>query len=154
VTAYDAAGGAAGSGHVLSTQTTPVTVTANTTTTVNFVLNGVVKSLIVSNGTLPNTCASSGSVPLNVEALDASGNAIIGPGNYSDASGDPLTITLTTTDNSGHSTFANGTITAPSATVPALNWASGFLDPQTVGATVSGGTIAGSITTDLLGGCT
>jgi hypothetical protein len=153
LTAYDATGGASGGGHVLSTQTTPVTVVANTTTTVNFVLNGVVKSLIVSNGILPNPCASSGSVPLNVEALDASGSAIIGPGTYSDAAGDPLTITLTTTDTSGNSTFTNGVITAPGAAAPSLNWSTGFQNFQTIGATVSGGTIAGPITTDVLGGC-
>jgi virginiamycin B lyase len=153
VTAYDANGGAGGGGHVLSTQTLPVTITANTTTTVNFVLNGVVKSLIVGNGILPNPCASSGSVPLNVEALDASGNAIIGPGNYSDAAGDPLTITLTTTDTSGNSTLTNGVITAPGGSSPALNWSTGFQNFQTIGATVSGGTIAGSIATDVLGGC-
>ncbi len=153
VTAYDATGGASGSGNKLSIQMLPVTVTANTTNTVNFVLNGVVKSLVISNAASSNPCASSGSVPLNVEALDASGNAIIGPGNYSDAAGDPLTITLTTTDTSGHSTFANGVITGPSGTAPALNWSSGFQNFQTVGATVTGGTIAGSIATDVFGGC-
>jgi virginiamycin B lyase len=154
VTAYDATGGAAGGGHVLSTQTAPVTVTANTTTTVNFVLNGVVKSFVVSNGILGNTCASTGSLMLNAQAFDASGNTIIGPGNYSDAAGDPLTITLTTTDSSWQSTLANGTITAPGVAAPVLNWLGGPLNSQTVNATVSGGTIAGSITPDAVIGCT
>ncbi len=153
VTAYDATGGAGGSGHVLSTQTTPVTVVANTTTTVNFVLNGVVKSVLVSNGILGNICNSTGTLQLNVAALDASGNTIIGPGTYSDANGNPLTITLTTTDTSGHSTFANGVITAPGTTTPALNWTSGPLNNQTLSATITGGTFTGTITPDPLGGC-
>jgi virginiamycin B lyase len=154
VTAYDATGGVSGSGHVLSTQTTPVSVVANTTTTVNFVLNGVVKSVLVSNGILGTICSSSGSLQLNMEAYDASGNTIIGPGNYSDANGNPLTITLTTTNSSGRSTFANGVITAPGAAAPVLNWSGGPLNNQTISAAVSGGTISGSITTDPIGGCT
>ncbi len=153
VTAYDATGGAGGSGHVLSTQTAPVTIVANTATTVNFVLNGVVKSVLVSNGILGAICNSTGTLQLNVAALDASGNTIIGPGTYSDANGNPLTITLTTTDSSGHSTFANGVITAPGSTTPALNWTGGPLNNQILSATVTGGTFAGTITPDPLGGC-
>ena len=148
VTAYDATGGAAGSGNVLSTQTVAVTVTPNTTSTVNFVLNGVVQSLVVSTGLTNPGCAASGTVPLLVQALDPSGNAIIGPGNYSDAGGDPLTVTLTTTDLSGRSTFTNGVLTAPPAATaqPALNWTGGQIISQNVSATVTGGTITGTVT--------
>jgi virginiamycin B lyase len=151
VTAYDATGGASGGGHVLSTQTAAVTVTPNTTTTVNFVLNGVVNSVEVSAGTINQNCANSGSVPIIVQAQDASGNAIIGPGNYSDAAGDPLTFTL--------STNGNGTITSPSVTspssAPALTWSGTILNPQTLSAAVSGGTITGTITSGFAqGNCT
>ena len=136
---------------MLSTQTAAVTVTPNTTTTVNFVLNGVVNSVEVSAGTINQNCANSGSVPIIVQAQDASGNAIIGPGNYSDAAGDPLTFTL--------STNGNGTITSPSVTspssAPALTWSGTILNPQTLSAAVSGGTITGTITSGFAqGNCT
>jgi streptogramin lyase len=144
VTAYDATGGAAGSGNKLSIQTLPVSVPANSTTTINIVLNGIVKSLVLSAGAVPPGCASTGSIPILAEALDASGSAIVGPGSYSDAAGNPLTFTLTTTDTSGRSTFSNGAITSP-ATTPTFNWNGGFINTQTITATLSGGTIAGSI---------
>jgi virginiamycin B lyase len=155
VIAYDAIGGAAGSGNKLSVQTLPVSIVANTTNTINVVLNGIVKSLAVSAATGYNSCNSSGTIALSLQAIDASGNAIIGPGNYSDAAGNALTITLTTSDTSSQSSIANGAITRPGATpAPALNWSGGFLNSQTVSATVSGGTITGTTTpAGIQGGC-
>jgi streptogramin lyase len=144
VTAYDATGGASGGGHVLSTQTALVTVTANTSNTVNFVLNGVVNSVTITNPPIPITCANSGNIPIVVQAQDASGNAIIGPGNYSDANGDPLTINLTT---NGNGVISPATVTSPSST-PALTWSGGILVEQTLSATITGGTIPGTITPD------
>jgi hypothetical protein len=146
ITAYDATGGAAGSGHALSTETLPVTIQANTTTVVNFVLNGIVDAATILRGTPSAGCSAAGTYPLTFEAYDAAGNIIVGPGSYSDAAGDALTFTLTTTDTSGESTFSNGTITGPSSGAPVLNWSGGVLNYQTINATVSGGTIPGSIT--------
>lgn len=148
VTAYS---GTNATGNVLSTQTATVTVTANTTNTVNFVLNGVVNSIEVTTAPIPSNCAASGNVAIVVQAQDAAGNAIIGPGNYSDANGDPLTIALTT---SGNATIASPNVTSPSST-PTLSWSAGILLPQTLNATVSGGTIPGTITPAAIpGNCT
>lgn len=144
LTAYDAVGGASGGGHVLSTQTAMVTVTANTNNTVNFVLNGVVNSVTVTTAPIPSDCANSGNIPIVVQAQDAAGNAIIGPGNYSDANGNPLTINLTT---NGNGVITNPAVTSPSST-PALTWSGSILDTQTLSATASGGTIPGTITPD------
>ena len=64
ITAYDATGGAGGSGNKLSTETLPVTIAANATNIVNFALNGIVKSLVLTPTATPPGCASSGSIPI------------------------------------------------------------------------------------------
>jgi len=104
----------------------------------------VVKNVEITTVPIPNNCAGSGNIPIVVQAQDASGNAIIGPGNYSDANGDPLTINLTT---NGNGVISPATVTSPSST-PTLTWSAGILNNQTLSATITGGTIPGTITPD------
>jgi len=144
VTAYDATGGASGGGHALSTQSLTVAVPANGATTLNLTLNGIVNSLKVAKlGNFAPGCVSSGSYPLALQALDAAGNTIVGSGNYVDASGSPLTVTLQTTDTSGHSTLSQASFAAPPTTALTLNWSGGALFAQSISASVSGGTVPG-----------
>ena len=93
IVAYDATGGAGGSGHPLSTQTVSVTVRAGRTNTLNFVLNGIVNAAQIYPGNVDPGCSTSGAYPLSFQATDASGNVIVGPGGYVDAKGNPLTFT-------------------------------------------------------------
>ncbi len=140
VTAYDAPGGAAGSGNALSTQTLPVTVVANTTSTLGIVLNGVVNRVTLGvAGRNPPLCSGTCSVPILLDATDADGNVIVGPGSYVDANGDPLTITLGVT---GTGTFSPGSFTSPPTTPPALTY-SGCFTGATIAPSVSGGTVPG-----------
>lgn len=140
VTAYDATGGAAGSGHALSTQTLSVNVPANGTTTLNLTLNGIVNSVALTR-TGPTGCIGPGSIALSLLAFDASGNTIVGSGNYADAAGNALTINLS---SSGSGTLAPMSFTGPTGAQPAITYSSNF-SSATVTATVSGGTFTGPI---------
>jgi hypothetical protein len=102
VSAWDGvpSGGAFTGDQLLSQQTvTGQSIVAGQQNALAFVLNGVVNSihLDLSPATLaaeaPNSATETAT--LNVYAKDADGNIILGSGNFSDANGNPLTITLT-----------------------------------------------------------
>jgi virginiamycin B lyase len=145
VTSYDAVGGAAGTGHALASATISATVVPNATNTIALTLNGIVNSISLALLSAPSGCPLTGTAALSLYALDAAGNLIVGPGSYIDSSGNPLTITLTDNDHSGHSALSATTFTAPPATQPVLNLTGTFASP-TVTATVTGGTISGAST--------
>jgi hypothetical protein len=146
VTTYDATGG---TGSALSTQTVPITISAGRTNNLNLVLNGVVNRVapVVSGQTPPQrngTC----SIPLSLQATDADGDVIVGPGSYVDGKGDALTITLSVT---GTGALSASTFTAPPATPPTLNY-TGCFNGATITPTVSGGSIGGGAVPLVLGG--
>jgi virginiamycin B lyase len=141
VTTYDATGGAAGTGHALSTQTLPVTVAANGQTTLSLTLNGIVSSVTLAAGT-SGALPCPGTLPLTLEALDAAGNAIVGPGNYVDASGNPVTITLSKTGGGTLSTPT--TFTAPPAAQP--TWTFNIFTTANISAAITTGTVPGGVT--------
>ena len=109
VNLYDAANG---SGNLLSTGTVTQTIVANTANSVNLTFNGVVASLSIalSESVTSGTAATVG---VAVDALDADGNTIVGPGIYVDASGTPVTIALSDSDTSGATTLSQTSITQP-----------------------------------------
>ena len=131
---YDATNG---SGNVLSTGTLTQTIVANTANSVNVTFNGVVASLQMS--AFPTvTPGTAGSVAVGINALDADGNAIIGPGSYVDANGNPVTITLADSDTSGNSSFSQTTLTAPPASPVMLSYTANFDANPTVTASATG----------------
>ena len=101
-----------GAGSQLSLSNTTVTVVANTANTFNLTANPVVDHVSVGLGAGNSTTASvtggtSSSVAVSLNAMDADGNTIVGPGNYVDALGNPLTLTLQST---GFATAGGGTV--------------------------------------------
>ncbi len=110
VVAWDAAGG---TGNALSRQSIMFTVTAGGPNMLALTLNGVVSAVAV---VLPIANPAGGlavTLPVDVNAYDADNNIIVGPGVYVDASGNPLTITLTDSDGSGATHLSSTTLTAP-----------------------------------------
>jgi hypothetical protein len=107
---FDAANGA---GNLLSTGSLTQTIVIDQANTVDATFNGVVASLGVSlspNSVPPGTAAT---VTVNVAALDADNNTIVGPGSYVNAAGSPLTVTLTDSDTSGATQLSATTLTGP-----------------------------------------
>jgi len=71
-----------GMGNVLGQGIATQTVALDTPNSVSATLNGVVRGLRISLGARPNA-GTAATVPVNVNALDADGNVILGPGDYS-----------------------------------------------------------------------
>ncbi|HTJ26722.1 MAG TPA: hypothetical protein VMA36_11235 [Candidatus Limnocylindria bacterium] len=79
VTAYDQTGG---KGNALSTATLAATLTAGANNTIPLVMDGVAATaqVVVGTGTLP--VGTAGSTIVTVQAKDAQGNTIVGPGGF------------------------------------------------------------------------
>ena len=94
-TAYDQPGGL---GNKLSTASMNATITAGAVNPLNVVMNGVVQHITVDFSYPNGQGAAVENVPMTigvlVNAQDASGNTIVGPGGYSDTAGNPVTITV------------------------------------------------------------
>ncbi|HTX55826.1 MAG TPA: hypothetical protein VMD47_01860 [Candidatus Acidoferrales bacterium] len=131
---YDAIDGA---GSLLSTGSLTQTIVAGQANSVDVTFNGVVASLQMS--VFPTvTPGTAGSVAVGINALDADGNAIIGPGSYVDANGNPVTIALANSDTSGNSSLSQTTLTAPPASPVMLNYTVNFDANPTITASATG----------------
>ena len=97
------------------------------------VLNGAVATIQLTLGTVP-PAGTAGSAPLTVTALDASGNTIIGPGNYA------VPITLTVSDPTQQTTLSTSSLTAPTSTAVTVNYAGGLGVSATITASAAGAT--------------
>jgi hypothetical protein len=111
-----------GLGNKLSTASVNATITAGAVNPLSVTLNGVVARVTIdfnynnAFGTLVENEPQT--VNLLVNAQDASGNTIIGPGVYVDASGNPATIALSKDANSSDlDAFSTSAITAPGTAV-------------------------------------
>jgi len=137
-------------GNVLSQAKLTVTVAANQVTTVTtpLTLNGVADHLDITTGSPSVNAGTATQVAVSVNVRDKQNNIIVGSGGYVDANGNPLTIHLTDSDGSGLTSLTPTSITGPTAVN--LNYTGTFPNTATVaaniGATVSGGTLAGAIT--------
>lgn len=102
-----------GSGNVLSTATVSAQISSTQTTTIPVTLSGVIATVDVTvtngNNIIPGGFATS--LPVIVTAKDASGAAIVGPGNYT------TPITLTNADTSGVTTLSTTSVTSPGTAV-------------------------------------
>ena len=98
-------------GNLLSTATVTTTIVANQNNQVLITLNGVVASidLVLAYPTPPEGTATT--IPLTVNAMDADGNIIVGPGGYTGP------ITLSDSDTSGITTLSTSSVNDPSTQV-------------------------------------
>ncbi len=99
VALYDTANGA---GKLLSSGSTVATILAGANSFVNLTFNPVVASA-TAGLSVPVGAGTPTSVPVVLNALDPSGATIVGPGNYQDAAGAPVTLSLSLSDPTGHS---------------------------------------------------
>ena len=97
----------------LSTGTVTQTIVLNQANTITVTLDGIVAGLavILSPNSLPD--GTPASVGVTVNALDGAGDIIIAPGVYANASGTPITVTLTNSDDLGATMLSQTTLTAP-----------------------------------------
>ncbi len=144
VTLYDAGGG---SGHALATKTLTQTVSANAANTIALVLNGVVNRISLTPATQTVPAGVATAMPVIVNAYDAQNNIIVGPGNYTDAGGNALTIALTavqttptvqTPYTAGSATLSATTLTGPTTALTMSYDGNALLSTQFT-ATVTGG---------------
>jgi streptogramin lyase len=143
-TSYD---GLNGTGNALGIATVPFTATAAGPNVINFTLSGVVANVhVVAPASAALVNGTPTQIPLTVVALDAQGNTIIAPGGYADANGDALTITVTDSDAT-QTSILNPVVSAPGqGTSPTLTYTGTGAVTATLSATITGGTITGSVT--------
>ena len=130
---YDATNG---TGNLLSTGSLTQTIVANTANTVNVTFNGVVASLSIGLGA-SGTAGTSASIPVMVNALDADGNTIVGPGVYVNASDTPLTIALSDSDSSGATALSTTSVTQPTSGIT-ISYTGLAIVPATISASATG----------------
>jgi hypothetical protein len=104
-------------------------------------LNGVPVSATLALSTSPVAVGTASNITVSATALDADGNLIVGPGNYT------APITVAVTDPSGRVTVSQGSIAAPGANATlAYNGASGLtkatVTGNATGVTVHSATLA------------
>jgi hypothetical protein len=109
--------GADASGAPLSVAPVTVTVVAGQVNTASVTLSGVVASLELAGAALILNAGTASSAPITLEALDAAGQVIVGPGGYVDANGNPVTIALSDSDTSGATSLSSASVSAPSTAV-------------------------------------
>ncbi|MHB8177129.1 MAG: hypothetical protein ACYDA5_01030 [Vulcanimicrobiaceae bacterium] len=119
-----------GAGNQLSTGTVTATINAGTTNNVPVILNGVVASVAVSLANPAPAVGVSATIPLTVTAMDADGDTIVGPGNYTP------TITLSTSDST-NAALSSTTVSAPGAAVT-VTYSGAAISSATITATITG----------------
>ena len=139
VSTYD---GPSATGNKLSTATVTQTVTAGASNTISITLNGVVASVVLAVQGTPPPEGTAVTVGVSVMANDASGNTIVGPGNYASP------IQLTDTDPSSTTSLSTQSVVSPSTAVT-LKYSGGALSSAGANAHItaaSAGVTSSSIT--------
>jgi virginiamycin B lyase len=126
-------------GNLLSTGTLTQTIVQNQANSVNVTLDGVVASLTVALNPAAVTEGTAATVAVTVNALDADGNTIVGPGIYANASGSPLTVALVDSDGSGATHLSLSSLTAPTTGIT-LSFNGTTIPNPTITASASGAT--------------
>jgi hypothetical protein len=128
---YDAPNAA---GNVLSTASLAQTIVLNGANVMNMTANGVVATLSLAVGAA--TAGTPGTIAVTVNALDADGNTIVGPG-YVNAAGSPLTVTLADSDTSGATALSQATVTQSTSGIT-LSYTGLAIVPATITAGATG----------------
>lgn|GEM_PF-2574830 len=108
--------GANATGTLLSNGTLTANILAGQSNTVSVTFNPIVAS---AAATLPLSvpAGTPTSIPVTVIPYDVSGAAVVGPGVYQDPNGNPVTVSVSVTDPSGHVALSgNGSFTSGSPT--------------------------------------
>jgi hypothetical protein len=112
-----------GLGNVLSTGTATQTIAIDQANAVSLTFNGVVASFAISlsaNGSPISTLAvgtgTTTTITVGLNALDATGDTIVGTGDYVDGSGNPITISLNNSATSGVGALTQASLTEPATT--------------------------------------
>ena len=108
-------------GNRLSSGSTTTNIVANQANAIAVTFNPVVGSIFITQSLTTNSTNNffagyKGTVSLYLNVKDPDGNTIIGTGAYSNASGTPTPITISSNDTSGHTTLSASTFTGPSTT--------------------------------------
>jgi virginiamycin B lyase len=145
--------GSNGSGNPLSLSSTTVSVVPNVTNTFNLVANGVANSVTFTLGSANPLGGIASDVPVTVNVLDADGNTIIGPGNYVDSSGNPVTIQFGSTNSqaggSGTMTLSQTSVSAPASSPITAHYDGGWLDHSTIAVTAPSSLASSSASLDI-----
>ncbi|HXW76375.1 MAG TPA: hypothetical protein VEJ20_03105, partial [Candidatus Eremiobacteraceae bacterium] len=126
---YDQTGA---TGNELSMATVSATIVAGQANSVSVALNGIISSIALSLADPNPPIGEPTAIPLAVDAMDADGNIIVGPGGYSDANGNALTITLADSDST-YTSLSTTSVTQPNAGVT-VNYNGGQLAEATISA--------------------
>jgi hypothetical protein len=108
ITTYDATGAG---GSPLSTATVAKTIVANKANSLSLTLNGIPSTITLALDVINPTQGTPATLHLTVNATDADGNTIVGPGGYAHA------ITIADSDKSGATQLGTTTVTSPSGNV-------------------------------------
>jgi streptogramin lyase len=127
---YDAQNG---SGAVLSRASVTKAIVSGVANTVTAVLNGVIAMLTIAFSNATPNAGVPATVNVNVAALDADGNVIVGPGDYDS----PIHLTIADPANSGTLTLSVNVL-PNSTTAATLTYNGGTLATAQVDATVTG----------------
>lgn len=122
-----------GSGNLLSTATVPLTIVSGETETAPITLNGIIASFKLTLSNLTPTIGQSSTITLYVNALDADGNTIVGPGNYNNP------ISLTSSDSTD-AALSTSSITSPSTSSVTINYKGADVSSITFTASATGAT--------------
>lgn len=125
-----------GGGNVLSTGTLTQVIVAGTANSVNVTFNGVVASLAISLGA-SGTAGTAATIPVTLNAFDADGKTIVGPGVYVNASDTPLTVTLGDSDATGATILSQTTATQPTSGIT-MSYTGLAIAPASIGASATG----------------
>jgi hypothetical protein len=109
-----------GTGTQLSTGSLATTIVAAQANVVTVTFNPIVGQVRASAGTL--LTGTSGSTTITITVLDPDGNIIMGPGAFTDTSGNPDPIALSSSDTSGHTSLSTSSYTTASSPMPTLSY--------------------------------
>ncbi|GAC1304709.1 MAG: hypothetical protein NVSMB19_15720 [Vulcanimicrobiaceae bacterium] len=136
VTTYDqqlnGSGAVPAAAQALSTATMSATIAPNIANTVPITLDGIVAKVVLTLNPTSTIARTAANIPLTVNAQDADGNTIVGPGNFS------APITITDSDTSGATTLSSSTIAGPAGTALTVAFNGAALASATFSATASG----------------
>jgi virginiamycin B lyase len=127
-----------GQGNVLSRAAITQTVALDTANVLSATLNGVVTAVQVTLGTPTPNAGAAASSTVVVAALDADGNTIVGPGDYST----PIKLSVVDPSSSGTVSLSTTLVQTPGTPVT-LTYTGGTLANALVSASATGVTTAG-----------
>jgi len=122
-----------GQGNVLGRASVTEIIVDGAANVVSAVINGITSSLTISLGSPATAAGTAATMPVNVSALDADGNIIVGPGYYTS----PIGLAISDPANSGTLSLSATSLQGPAATAT-LNYNGGTLVSASVVASGTG----------------